>query len=155
MESEDWENPDVDHEAEFPDPYEQAELVTECREKFIDMIAGRVKQADIVVKDAELCAEDICVDNEGFEDGEDCAYDVINAMYRYDRNGGTEDGCDDYHPAVNGIVNMTDDVMTRRKNRGLKRYYEMPVIAKGEITGGGNQVSEQHKETKQNNVYWN
>lgn len=73
--------------------------------------------------------------NEHDKDDEGCAYDIINSMYRYDRSDFVDESTEDEEPTVNGIVNMTDEVMTLRDNRGLKRYYEMPIIRKGAITG--------------------
>lgn len=66
---------------------------------------------------------------------EECAFDVINAAYRYYRNITGDETSEDDEPALNGIVNMTDDVMSLRDKRGLKRYYEMPLIRKGSMTG--------------------
>lgn len=43
-------------------------------------------------------------------------------MYRYDRHGVMDENTEDEEPALNGMVNITDEVITLRDNRGLKWY---------------------------------
>lgn len=66
---------------------------------------------------------------------EDCLFDIINEMYGY-----IEPVCEIYDdgtaaPALHGVVNMTEEVVTLRSLRGQKKYFEMEPIHVGTATG--------------------
>lgn len=51
MESDDWENPDADHEAESRNPYDVAEMVIQSRNQFNEMLTTKVKGATALAEE--------------------------------------------------------------------------------------------------------
>lgn len=66
--------------------------------------------------------------------GEECAYDAINERYGLDRNVISYREDQD-EPALHDIVNMTEDLLVLRHDRGLRGYHQLPVIMTGAVTG--------------------
>lgn len=75
-------------------------------------------------------------DEHGDTGDDDCAFSEVNERFGFNRNRNVLTIDEDGEPSLNGIVNLTEEVLELREQRGMRQYHSMPEIMTGTITTG-------------------